>query len=296
MSGKSKLVDVLGNYGMGVSFRDPYRFQVKEDGPTEKITSHTFFTRDERRFPRPVTLIDTPGLQKGNPKDDKKLMEDIRAFIQHHHQQGIHAVIYVAPNSQGRLTAEQKIVLGNMANILGDKTEKISYLFCTFADGKSLPVLKSVKEAGLKYQKHFAVNSSSYFSVVEEEDGSSIDDDEGKSKEVGGESMNELLWKLTTDSIEDFVMGIQKNQPIQTQEILSSGEENEEKKNGKSRRSSEEVEKVPLITGGRFPQPAGEDPDPSIGQRSFCGRIRRSFKRLVLRCLPKPENKGDNFQ
>ncbi|CAG0888217.1 unnamed protein product [Darwinula stevensoni] len=205
MTGKSMLLEVLGNYGLGVEFGDPYRFQVKEEeGPTDKIASYTFFTRDIQRFPCPITFIDTPGFQRGRPEDDRMLMNEIRAFIDRYHKQGIQAVIYVVPGSQARLTAEQKKVLGNMAEVLGDESASIPFLFCTFADSKRLPVLESVREAGLRYQKHFVVNSSSYFANEEDEDEPSTDDEEERMK-AKTSSINELLWKVTTENIQEFI-------------------------------------------------------------------------------------------
>ncbi|CAG0888215.1 unnamed protein product [Darwinula stevensoni] len=205
MTGKSMLLEVLGNYGLGVEFGDPYRFQVKEEeGPTDKIASYTFFTRDTQRFPRPITFIDTPGFQRGRLEDDRTLMNDIRGFIHRNHYHGIHAVIYVVTGSQGRLTAEQRMVLGNMAEVLGDESAGISFLFCTFADSRHLPVLESVREVGLRYQKYFVVNSSSYFANEEDEDEPSTDDEEDWMKTKAG-SINELLWKVTTENIQEFV-------------------------------------------------------------------------------------------
>ena len=101
ITGKSTLVEVLGNYILGVEFRDVDRFQVRrKDGPTDTITSYTFFTRYTQRFPRPITLIDTPGFQRGTPGDDQMLMNNIRTFIRLHHKQGIDAIIYVVPGPQ----------------------------------------------------------------------------------------------------------------------------------------------------------------------------------------------------
>ncbi|CAG0883046.1 unnamed protein product [Darwinula stevensoni] len=273
-SGKSMMVEVMGNYGLGVDFEDHYRFQLKEDGPTTRITSHTFFTRNFGRFRRPVTLIDTPGFQKGTPQQDQELTKDIQEYIKLNHPEGIHAIAYIIPGSQlisfwsggdsavflkevgdlldfllvmkeklvahyvahlqgpssppgralttsgsssqlynGKLTAEQKMVMGNMADVLGEKAHKISYLFCTFADSKSLPVLGSVSEAGLRYKKHFAINSSSYF-AEEEEETHSTDEDEEITKKGKIVCINELLWKMTTDSIREFLEDIQNNAPI----------------------------------------------------------------------------------
>ncbi|CAG0891906.1 unnamed protein product [Darwinula stevensoni] len=91
-SGKSMLVETMGNYGLGVDFRDPYRFQVKMEESTDRSISHTFFARDARRFPRPVSLIDTPGFQKGT--------EQICTFV-HSNYLDVHAVVYVVQGSQG---------------------------------------------------------------------------------------------------------------------------------------------------------------------------------------------------
>ncbi|CAG0883043.1 unnamed protein product [Darwinula stevensoni] len=216
-SGKSMLQEAMANYGLGMDYLDPYRFQVKVDEPTEKITSHTFFTRDKKRFPRPVTFIDTPGYQRGTVLQDCKLMEDIRVYIRSKHALGIHAIIYVVQHSQGRLTNEQKVVLGYMANVFEEQEniKDISYLFCTFADSKKCPLaLQAINEAGLKYKKHFAVNSSSYF-VKDEENGDSSDDDEKDRKEGKLVSINKLLFDMTVKSNEEFFDNIQLNRPIQ---------------------------------------------------------------------------------
>ncbi|CAG0887900.1 unnamed protein product [Darwinula stevensoni] len=211
-SGKSMLVEVMGNYGLGVDFRDPYRFQVKDDGPTAKISSYTFFTRNQGKFRRPITLIDTPGFQKGTPQQDQMVTKDIQDYIYSKHPEGIHAIAYVLPGSQGRLTAEQKTVMTNMVKVLGDESEKISYLFCTFADSSRLPVLNAVEEAKFICKKHFRINSSSYF--TKEEEGEFPSNDEEKIKGVNAVSMNEMLWNMTTGSIREFIEDIESNAPL----------------------------------------------------------------------------------
>ncbi|CAG0892973.1 unnamed protein product [Darwinula stevensoni] len=217
-SGKSMLLEVLGNYGLGVGLHDPHRFQMKKEGPTDEISSYTFFTRDRQRFPRPVTLIDTPGFHKGQPEEDQKLMDAICDFVCLHHKHGVNAVIFVVPSSQGRLTAEQTMVLRNFSKVLGnEESREISYLFCTFADSKRPPVLRSVMEAGLQFKKHFPVNCSAYFvkEEVDEEDDSSIEDTEEKGMETKTISINELLWKMTTERIHKFFENIKENRLVQ---------------------------------------------------------------------------------
>ena len=94
-------MEVMGNYELGVNYRNPYRFLVnKEERPTEKITSYTFSTRDKRNFPLPITVIDTPGFQRRKPEEDNTLREDILNFIRSSHKLNIHAVVYVVPGSQ----------------------------------------------------------------------------------------------------------------------------------------------------------------------------------------------------
>ena len=127
------------------------------------------------------------------------------------------ATLPSSSSEQGRLTAEQKIVLQEMVRILGEEVKKsISYLFCTFADSKRLPVLESAKEAGLKYKMHFAVNSSAYFPKEGEEGEivSSIDKAEENTSKAKTGSIHEMLWNLTTESIRSFIMDIQNNSPI----------------------------------------------------------------------------------
>ncbi|CAG0888640.1 unnamed protein product, partial [Darwinula stevensoni] len=266
---KSMLIEAMGNYWLGVDFKDPYRFQMKkEDGPTNSITSYTFFTRDERRFPLPVTLIDTPGFQKGTIELDLQLMEDIRTFAQ---EMEIHAVGFVVPGSQGRLTAEQKVVLENMNKVLGEKTEM--YLFCTFADGKRLPVLESVVEAGLKYKKYFAVNSSAYF-VKEEEEAPSTDDDE-VNDEVEKEgtktkSINELLWQMTTDSIQGFIRDIQAPGRLRSRE--NKKEKHEEKSGRPAGEERENLLKEERNNEGST-RPNGGEPVQENGNSRSSGEI-----------------------
>ncbi|CAG0892976.1 unnamed protein product [Darwinula stevensoni] len=233
MRGKSMLLEVLGNYGLGVGFRDPYRFQVKKEGPTDEISSYTFFTRDRQRFPLPVTFIDTPGFLKGKPEEDQKLMDAISDFIWLHHKQGVNAVIFVVPSAQARLTAEQEMVLRNFTKVLEkEQTCETCYLFCTFADSRRLPVLQSVKEAGLKFKDHFPVNCSVYFvKENENKEDDSFDDEEMKG-ETETASLNELLWKMTMESIQNFIKDILRNHPVSAQERLdlAEGEEHGRKK------------------------------------------------------------------
>ncbi|CAG0892985.1 unnamed protein product [Darwinula stevensoni] len=254
-SGKSMLMEVMANYGLGMTFQEPYRFRVKkDDGPTSIITSHTFFTRDKKRFPRPVTLIDTRGYLKLTPKEDQNLTEEIRAFLHFNHPLGVHAVVYVLPSSQARLTAEQKMAIQSMVQVLGEKIQglnDISYLFCTFADGKNLPVLESVKEAGLNFKKHFAANSSAYF-AKEDNDESSSDDDEEEKEIEKTTSINGKLWDITTESISEFLEDIQKNKPIPVQPSRFKGEKKEERKEGMEPRwhpRDSREERVSLING-----------------------------------------------
>ena len=119
-------------------------------------------------------------------------------------------------SEQGRLTAEQSVVLQNMSKVFGEGPEeigRISYLFCTFADSKRVPVLNTVKEAGLKFKNDYPVNSSSYFAMESVEGSSSEDDYESRDKRKK-ESINELLWKMTTESVKIFLEDIENNSPI----------------------------------------------------------------------------------
>ena len=116
-----------------------------------------------------------------------------------------------------------------MGNVLGqdpERIQEISYLFCTFADSMRLPVVESVKESGLRFNKHFTVNCSSYFAEKEDEE-YTTDDDEGNTSEARTVSINELLWKMTTESIGEFIDEIQENWPIQALELRPSGEFND---------------------------------------------------------------------
>ncbi|CAG0898219.1 unnamed protein product [Darwinula stevensoni] len=215
-SGKSLLLEAMGNYVLGVEYGDPYRFQVKEGGPTNLITSHTFITRDKQRFPRPITFIDTPGFQKGTPKEDRKLMEDIRKYIHSNHRLGIHAIVQVLKDPQEKLTVEQNMLMKNMSLVFAGDTVRISYLFCIFADSKRFPDLDSTNEAELKSGEYFPANSSSYFAKKEgEEDGSDDDDENETGKKATSRPINKIMLKKTTESFERFNKAIQGNQPIQ---------------------------------------------------------------------------------
>ncbi|CAG0891905.1 unnamed protein product [Darwinula stevensoni] len=183
--GKSMLVEVMGNYGLGVSFRDPYRFRVKVEGRTREIVSHTFYTRDERRFPQAVTLIETPGFFEFETGMNQLLAGYIPHFIRMNGL-GIHAIVYVVPCSQhnnvGIITnefVEDFLVVEAMGNYgLGvsfrdpyrfrrslltgeisalshmvqvfageERVEEVSYMFLTFPDGKLHSILESAKDA-----------------------------------------------------------------------------------------------------------------------------------------------------
>ncbi|CAG0888222.1 unnamed protein product [Darwinula stevensoni] len=290
VAGKSMLEEAMGNYVLGVDFQDPYRFQVKkEHGPTASITSYTFFTRDKQKIPCPITIIDTPGFQKGTPEEDQRLMEDIRDFIHSNYPLGIHAVAYVVPVSQGRLTAEQKMVLENMAEVLEEEFSNNSYLFCTFADGKLIPVLESLKESRLAFKSNFPVNSSAYFAKENEEQESSEDDGRRKS-ETNVRSINELLWKVTTDSIQEFIQAIQMNNPIQVREPEDPSEKKDEVITIEDASHPPGVagESVPLLSGTSngegSARPTGRNLALPEGGESFLNRLRhfviQGFKTL----------------
>ena len=118
------------------------------------------------------------------------------------------------------MTMEKKMALQYVAEVFEDQNERIgdiSYVFVTFPDGKLHSVLESVNEAGVRYRKHFSIDSSSYF-VKDGENGegagSSSDEDEEKGEGARRESINELLFNITTKNIRKFLKEIQRNRPV----------------------------------------------------------------------------------
>ncbi|XP_051737992.1 uncharacterized protein LOC127505982 isoform X2 [Ctenopharyngodon idella] len=157
-TGKTKLINAMINYMLGVQREDKVWFEITDEqsdrtsahSQTSRITVYGFYPQES---PIHLTIIDTPGYRntRGVEKD-KEIAESLLNLSKS--AEGVHeidAVCLVIMAQQNRLSDRQQYVFDAVQSLFGrDIAENIVLLF-THSDGaRPKNVLKAVKEAKIK--------------------------------------------------------------------------------------------------------------------------------------------------
>ncbi|KAG1944428.1 verrucotoxin subunit beta-like [Pimephales promelas] len=157
-TGKTKLINTMINYMLGVQREDEVWFEITDDqsnrtsvhSQTSSITVYGFYLRESKTD---LTIIDTPGYGDTRGVDlDKQIAESLLSLSES--AEGIHeihAVCLVIKATQNRLSDRQIYIFDSVQSLFGrDIAENIILLF-THSDGyRPKDALTAVKEAEIK--------------------------------------------------------------------------------------------------------------------------------------------------
>ncbi|KAH3768560.1 uncharacterized protein LOC127845594 isoform X1 [Dreissena polymorpha] len=178
--GKSTLVDGMANFILGVTWNDPFRFNIvnledeekKKVGnqavsQTEWITCYAIYPHEGSRIPYTINIIDTPGFGDTRGLDrDQEIVEQIRELFSAKPPRGvlsIDAVCFLIKAPDARLTPVQSYIFQSIMSLFGKDIEDNICSLITFADGMDPPVLAAIKESGLPFGERFTFNNSGLF-------------------------------------------------------------------------------------------------------------------------------------
>jgi GTP-binding protein EngB required for normal cell division len=146
-TGKSSLINSMVNFLYPVQFASPYRWTLIAEESDNQSHSQTkdineYFIKVENpripQFAETLTIIDTPGFADTSGfTNDLKILEKIENFLLDDcsHLDGI---CFVMKQSQRRLTANQKYILGRVFGLFGKDFKFNIFAFVTFADGSKV--------------------------------------------------------------------------------------------------------------------------------------------------------------
>ncbi|XP_030579765.1 uncharacterized protein LOC115776289 [Archocentrus centrarchus] len=157
-AGKSKLVNTLFNYAMGVKFEDEVWFQIVEEeekSQTESQTSDVIVYEiccfEDEILSCSLTIIDTPGYEitKGTKHEDIRHEKLLSLFQSDDGVHEVHAVGLVMKASDNRLSDRLMYNLNSMMSLFGKDLEKNIVALITHSDGRrpknSLQALEAAK-------------------------------------------------------------------------------------------------------------------------------------------------------
>ena len=224
-SGKTKTINAMLNFIMGVEFEDQFRLQLIEEeeaeyqtiSPTEYITAYTIHHQPGFKADYTLTIIDTPGF--GDTEGiirDIEIMGQIKRFFSTEGFDGIDildAVGFVVPSGPSRLTRTQRYIFDSVLSLFGKDIEDNIFMFCTFASlGKKLPaVLDAVNAANIPHSGHFKFNHEGIYSL----DRNDWEEDEIKSLQAS--------WNLGRTNFRNFFTRLHLVEPKSlqmTKEVL----------------------------------------------------------------------------
>ncbi|XP_059208008.1 uncharacterized protein LOC131986885 [Centropristis striata] len=157
-TGKSKLINALVNYAMGVKWEDDVWFQIveEEESQSESQTSdvmvYQIFGFEGETLPYSLTIIDTPGFgdTTGTEQDvivSQRLFDLFCSKAVHQ----INAVGLVLKASENRLSDRLRYIFESVVSLFGKDMEKNIVALITHSDGrKPTNVLKALKNANFK--------------------------------------------------------------------------------------------------------------------------------------------------
>ncbi|OCT75303.1 hypothetical protein XELAEV_18030481mg [Xenopus laevis] len=156
-SGKTKLINLLVNYILGVELKDGYRYilidekinQSQAHSQTSDVTIYQLNYMAGFRVPHSLVIIDTPGFgDTRGMEQDKLTMEKLKEYFTSiwgiNHIDGIYFVVKASTN---RLTTSEKYVFDSVLSLFGRDIKDNIQICATFADAGRPNVLQALNEA-----------------------------------------------------------------------------------------------------------------------------------------------------
>ncbi|CAG0894576.1 unnamed protein product [Darwinula stevensoni] len=180
-AGKSTFVNALVNYFVGVEYRDDCRFIVatapkKGDGNsgTENVTAYTIESLPGFRFRFSLTIVDTPGF--GNVevgKEEENNWSKIQELFKSEEfgLNRLHLVAFVVTSADHRLSARAETAYAKVTSIFGNDVVNNFHIIithCEIMPKKEIPVLKTLKKAGVPTDFPHYLNFQAVMTKVED--------------------------------------------------------------------------------------------------------------------------------
>lgn len=158
-SGKTTLLNSFVNAIVGVLYEDDFRYiiiqeDVRENTQAVSQTSEVnIYKIASHNGNPPIKIIDTPGFgdTRGFTEDEnitKKIEEQFRSQVK-----TINAICFVVQASNVRLTSNQQYIFKSIIDMFGNDVAENFVAMITFCDGKTPPVLTSLKAEGSIFDK-----------------------------------------------------------------------------------------------------------------------------------------------
>ncbi|XP_022777700.1 uncharacterized protein LOC111319140 [Stylophora pistillata] len=219
--GKNTLINGMINFIMEVEWKDDFRFKLvtekvtsQHESVTKEITAYTIHPLKGSNIPYTFTIIDTPGFGDTRGLNrDVSITNHVREFFSSKPPNGIDhldGIGFVTQASQARLTPTQKYIFDSILSIFGKDVQNNFFMMCTFADGKSPPVLDAIREAKISYQGYFKFNNSALFA-----------------KNTNALNFDEIFWEMGRESFKNFFEKFAKAESVSlqlTNEVLKERE------------------------------------------------------------------------
>ncbi|XP_036927021.1 verrucotoxin subunit beta-like [Acanthopagrus latus] len=211
-SGKSRLINGMINYIVGVKWEDNFRFvlidedQSRPQGPsqTSEVTVYKINHQDGFKIDHSLTIvtIDFPDVDR-----HKQIREQLFSlFTSILRVREINAVCFVVQAALARLTPTHKYMFDTVLSIFDNSVAEILRVLVTFADGQLPPVLEAISVSGVPcplsedgLPLHFKFNNSALFA-------------DNKSSAAGSRSndggFDQMFWNMGTRSMETFFDGL----------------------------------------------------------------------------------------
>ncbi|XP_073688719.1 uncharacterized protein [Garra rufa] len=223
--GKTKLINVMINYVLGVQRKDKVWFEITDDqndptsaqSKTSIITVYGFYLQES---PIHLTIIDTPGYGDVHAENEKVIARSLLKLI--HSAETIHqldAVCLVIKASQNRLSDQQIYIFDAVQSLFGkDIAEKIVLVLTHSRGAIPTNALTAVKEAKIKCAVDDK-NQPVYF-LFENSQSDSADE---------LDQTMENLWNLSFNGMAEFFESLDKPKSMQmTRDTLVQRKELEE--------------------------------------------------------------------
>ncbi|XP_059205245.1 uncharacterized protein LOC131984446, partial [Centropristis striata] len=202
-TGKSKLVNALVNYAMGVKWEDDVWFQIVEDekksqseSQTSDVMVYQIFGFEDKTLPYSLTIIDTPGYgDTRGPEQDAIVSE--RLFDLFHSDEGVHemdAVGLVLKASENRVSDRLMYIFDSVVSLFGKDMEKNIVALITHSNGrKPKNVLEALETANIKCARNDK-NQPVYFLFdnYQDEDRSEDPEELQRSDEISMKGMSQF--------------------------------------------------------------------------------------------------------
>ena len=211
-SGKSRLINGMINYIVGVKWEDNFRFvlidedQSRPQGPsqTSEVTVYKINHQDGFKIDHSLTIVTIDFTDVDRHKQIREQLFSLFTSILRVRE--INAVCFVVQAALARLTPTHKYMFDTVLSIFDNSVAEILRVLVTFADGQLPPVLEAISVSGVPcplsedgLPLHFKFNNSALFA-------------DNKSSAAGSRSndggFDQMFWNMGTRSMETFFDGL----------------------------------------------------------------------------------------